>query len=139
MHLLLCKPLQGASAATKRGAPICYDFVKGMCSRGAECRYSHDISSVIHGHQGRPATASEPCFDFLRCGCCIFRLCALPSRHIELLQARRRRGLCCTCSPPAPALLGPEQRGNTQKFADDLQWQVWPRQELPLLARPAAA
>lgn len=59
---------QGASAATKRGAPICYDFVKGMCSRGAECRYSHDIGSVIHGSKGRVVAAGEPCFDFLRCG-----------------------------------------------------------------------
>lgn len=57
---------QGMSAATKRGAPICYDFVKGSCTRGAECRYSHDISSVINSSKARPVGPAEPCFDFLR-------------------------------------------------------------------------
>lgn len=62
-----CPLQQGATAATKRGAPICYDFVKGMCSRGDECRYSHDITSVMNSSKARPAGPVEPCFDFLRC------------------------------------------------------------------------
>ena len=61
-----CTLQQGATAATKRGAPICYDFVKGMCSRGVECRYSHDITSVMNSSKARPAGPMEPCFDFLR-------------------------------------------------------------------------
>lgn len=39
-----------------------------MCARGAECRYSHDITSVIHSSNApRPCGPTEPCFDFLRC------------------------------------------------------------------------
>ncbi len=29
-----------------RQAAICYDFVKGVCQRGAECKYSHDLSLI---------------------------------------------------------------------------------------------
>ena len=37
-------------------AAICYDFVKNQCSRGAECRYSHDYSTILSS--GGTATAT---------------------------------------------------------------------------------
>ena len=53
----------------RRNAPICYDFVKGMCQRGPECRYSHDLASIIH--TTRPPKdhlepLSEVCYDFVK-------------------------------------------------------------------------
>ena len=51
------------SMAGRRSTAICYDYVKGLCTR-ADCRYTHDLTSIIHGlHQ--PA-AVEICFDFSR-------------------------------------------------------------------------
>ena len=38
-----------------RNSPICYDFVKKQCIRGPECRYSHDLDSIIHGTSARDA------------------------------------------------------------------------------------
>ena len=38
-----------------RNSPICYDFVKKQCVRGPECRYSHDLDSIIHGTSLRDA------------------------------------------------------------------------------------
>lgn len=63
-----------------RSGSICYDFVKGVCSRGAECRYSHDLSLIARmargsgeeADQGQPA---DVCFDYLRCGVGL-KLCA---------------------------------------------------------------
>ena len=48
----------------KRNAPICYDFVKGVCKR-EDCRYSHDLSSIIFGTKG---TKDDPniCYDHTR-------------------------------------------------------------------------
>lgn len=47
-----------------------------MCARGAECRYSHDIASVINNSsKARPAAPTEPCFDFLRCDSCLIYHC----------------------------------------------------------------
>ena len=85
---------QGASAATKRGAPICYDFVKGMCTRGTECRYSHDIASVIHSTKTRPiadsSTADEPCFDFLRWAAVLSTACwqLEGTKMVDLMSSR---------------------------------------------------
>ena len=51
---------------TRRNAPICYDFVKGLCSRGSDCRYSHDINSIINGTRGSINGSHEICYDFTR-------------------------------------------------------------------------
>ena len=67
----------GAMATKNRSGSICYDFVKGVCTRGAECRYSHDLTLIarmartsnggaaeVDQNQGQQ---SDVCFDFLRC------------------------------------------------------------------------
>ncbi|EFJ52378.1 hypothetical protein VOLCADRAFT_86752, partial [Volvox carteri f. nagariensis] len=50
---------------------ICYDFVKGVCQRGAECRYSHDLSLIARMARGGSAQpkAGEVCYDYLRGRC----------------------------------------------------------------------
>lgn len=67
----------GAMATKNRSGSICYDFVKGVCTRGAECRYSHDltlIARMARTSNGGAADAdlgqqADVCFDFLRCAC----------------------------------------------------------------------
>ena len=50
-----------------RTTSICYDFVKGVCQRGAECRYSHDLSLIARTARSNPAgRPSDVCYDFLR-------------------------------------------------------------------------
>lgn len=64
----------GASARTRTTA-ICYDFVKGVCSRGAECKYSHDLSLIARTARNTTSgRAAEVCYDFLRCGLARLRL-----------------------------------------------------------------
>ncbi len=63
----------GAAAAAprpNRTASICYDFVKGVCTRGNECRYSHDLSLIARTARSSSSgsgPATEVCYDFLRC------------------------------------------------------------------------
>lgn len=70
---------------------ICYDFTKGLCSRGDKCKFSHDIATIVHfnskekgarhgaaqhapgraltgwpAHARGPPLAAGICFDFLR-------------------------------------------------------------------------
>ncbi|KIZ01761.1 putative zinc finger protein [Monoraphidium neglectum] len=62
----------GAAQQQRRVASICYDFVKGLCQRGAECRYSHDITLIVRTARGGlgpgagPPPAMDVCYDFLR-------------------------------------------------------------------------
>lgn len=30
---------------------ICFDFLRGQCSRGLLCRFSHDLSSIVAQQQ----------------------------------------------------------------------------------------
>jgi hypothetical protein len=50
-----------------RTTSICYDFVKGVCQRGSECRYSHDLSLIARTARNNPTgRPSDVCYDFLR-------------------------------------------------------------------------
>eukprot|EP00955_Chlamydomonas_euryale_P051387 354859-Chlamydomonas_euryale.AAC.9 len=50
---------------------ICYDFVKGVCQRGSECRYSHDLSLIARTARGggNHLRSGEVCYDYLRGRC----------------------------------------------------------------------
>ena len=50
----------------KSNAPICYDFVKGVCVRGANCRYSHDLRCIIHGGKKAASGTGNICYDFAK-------------------------------------------------------------------------
>ena len=57
-----------------RNSPICYDFVKKQCVRGPECRYSHDLDSIIHGTSARDAALLARCAACPpHCGCVYYR------------------------------------------------------------------
>ncbi|KAK9787369.1 hypothetical protein WJX73_004032 [Symbiochloris irregularis] len=53
---------QDSQNSRTRNSPICYDFVKKQCTRGAECRYSHDLESIVNSTRGRhiPAVRHNP-------------------------------------------------------------------------------
>ena len=57
---------QQGSKQGRKNAPICYDFVKGVCKR-EDCRYSHDLFSIIRGKNSRNGGSPEVCYDFTRC------------------------------------------------------------------------
>jgi hypothetical protein len=74
-------PGGGPMPTKNRSGSICYDFVKGVCSRGPDCRYSHDLTLIArmartsNGAAGGPDAdgGADVCFDFLRCGVCGWR------------------------------------------------------------------
>ncbi|KAF5836836.1 hypothetical protein DUNSADRAFT_5327 [Dunaliella salina] len=62
---------QASSAGGKTNKAICFDFVKGVCERGPDCRYSHDLSLIARTGRGGPQNqkTQEVCHDFLRGRC----------------------------------------------------------------------
>lgn len=63
-----------AAPNKNRSGSICYDFVKGVCTRGSECRYSHDLTLIARmargssGEDSNPGQQADVCFDYLRWG-----------------------------------------------------------------------
>jgi hypothetical protein len=55
----------GAIMAEGGKVQICYDFTKGMCTRGDKCKYSHDIATIVHFNSREKGI----CFDYLRNQC----------------------------------------------------------------------
>ncbi|RMZ52773.1 hypothetical protein APUTEX25_000892, partial [Auxenochlorella protothecoides] len=86
------RPSIDASAeAQELKRQICFDFTKGMCTRGAACKYSHSVDHII-------AVNSEEkgiCFDFLK-GLC-------------------NRGLMCRFSHDLTNLQAPQESGNGRR------------------------
>lgn len=77
MHSCLLLQAYGASAASapgnkNRSGSICYDFVKGVCTRGSECRYSHDLTLIARmargaaGGEADQGQQANVCYDYLR-------------------------------------------------------------------------
>ncbi|KXZ41805.1 hypothetical protein GPECTOR_277g727 [Gonium pectorale] len=54
-----------ASIAQEGKAQICFDFTKGVCSRGDKCKYSHDLATIVHFNSKEKGI----CFDYLRNQC----------------------------------------------------------------------
>lgn len=50
---------------------ICFDFTKGLCTRGDACKYSHDIALIVKVNSQERGI----CFDFLRGQCSRGLLC----------------------------------------------------------------
>ena len=52
-------PSSGAAVGARPGAPVCYDHLRGACSRGPECRYSHDIGAALAAGANAAAAAAS--------------------------------------------------------------------------------
>ena len=71
---------------------ICYDFTKGVCTRGDKCKYSHDIATIVNFNSREKGI----CFDYLRNQCHRGLLCRFShdlSNIAQQCQVRGRRGL----------------------------------------------
>ncbi|MEW5319636.1 MAG: hypothetical protein WDW38_010779 [Sanguina aurantia] len=80
--------LSGSILSRGRTTAICYDFVKGVCQRGGECRYSHDLTLIARTARGGAGAAKvgEVCYDHLRGRCTRGPSCKY-SHNISFLAA----------------------------------------------------
>ena len=57
-------PVQGITVQGSKPL-ICFDFTKGLCTRGDKCKYSHDLATIVHFNSKEKGI----CFDYLRNQC----------------------------------------------------------------------
>ena len=90
-----------ASTAKKRFAPICYDFVKNQCTRGEDCKYSHDYSSILYGPRAPGKDPYVICVDFTRWAGSPAGLCSGRGRGMgaRLLGSDQQPGLGLCMGP----------------------------------------
>eukprot|EP00878_Enallax_costatus_P019126 GHUV01020168.1.p1 GENE.GHUV01020168.1~~GHUV01020168.1.p1 ORF type:complete len:217 (+),score=29.48 GHUV01020168.1:254-904(+) len=70
-------------------AQICFDFTKGMCTRGDKCKYSHDIDTIVHFNSKEKGI----CFDYLRNQCHRGLLCRFSHDLSNIAQQCQVRGV----------------------------------------------
>lgn len=70
-------------------AQICFDFTKGMCTRGDKCKYSHDIATIVDFNSKEKGI----CFDYLRNQCHRGLLCRF-SHDLSNIAQQCQVGLC---------------------------------------------
>ena len=75
-------------------AQICFDFTKGVCTRGGSCKFSHDVALIVSVNSQERGI----CFDFLRGQCHRGLLCRF-SHDLSSLAAQQ----CQVC--PTQSLL----------------------------------
>src|SRR5690349_9608490 len=73
---------------------ICFDFTKGTCTRGASCKYSHDIALIVSVNSQERGI----CFDFLRNQCNRGLLCRFSH---DLSNIAQQQSQVTYCPPPA--------------------------------------
>jgi Zinc finger C-x8-C-x5-C-x3-H type (and similar) len=69
---------------TEQKRQICFDFTKGVCTRGANCKYSHDLNHIISVNSQERGI----CFDYLRGQCTRGLLCRF-SHDLTNIQAQQ--------------------------------------------------
>ena len=77
---------------------ICFDFTKGVCTRGSSCKFSHDVALIVSVNSQERGI----CFDFLRGQChrgllCRFShdLSSLAAQQCQVCEAKH-----CSFSQP---------------------------------------
>jgi hypothetical protein len=63
---------------------ICFDFTKGVCTRGSSCKFSHDVALIVSVNSQERGI----CFDFLRGQCHRGLLCRF-SHDLSSLAAQQ--------------------------------------------------
>ena len=69
-------------AGAAEAVQICFDFTKGVCSRGESCRFSHDIATIVTVNSQERGI----CFDFVRGQCNRGLLCRFSHDLSNLAQ-----------------------------------------------------
>jgi hypothetical protein len=78
-----------------RDPQICFDFTKGLCTRGDKCKFSHDIATIVQFNSKEKGI----CFDYLRNQCHRGLLCRFSHDLSNIAQQCQVRNIAC--SPPA--------------------------------------
>ena len=42
-----------------QGKSICFDFTKGLCTRGDKCKYSHDLATIVNFNSKEKGTYAQ--------------------------------------------------------------------------------
>jgi len=58
-------PHDFSSGSADEEPQICFDFTKGMCTRGDKCKFSHDLATIVKYNSREKGI----CFDYLRNQC----------------------------------------------------------------------
>lgn len=85
-----------------RDPQICFDFTKGLCTRGDKCKYSHDIATIVQFNSKEKGI----CFDYLRNQCHRGLLCRFShdlSNIAQQCQVRTHAPGNLTAMHPFPA------------------------------------
>lgn len=77
------------TASSDPKTQICFDFTKGVCTRGNSCKFSHDVALIVSVNSQERGI----CFDFLRGQCHRGLLCRF-SHDLSSLAAQQ----CQVCS-----------------------------------------
>eukprot|EP00798_Chlamydomonas_sp_ICE-L_P019068 gene19068-25672_t len=125
-------PVQGITV--QGGKPhICFDFTKGLCTRGDKCKYSHDLATIVHFNSKEKGI----CFDYLRNQCHRGLMCRFSHDLTNIAQQ-------CQMPTSNPALAGMAGRGRTNAICYDFVKGVCQRggvcrysHDLSLIARTA--
>lgn len=56
---------RGSFDGQPKSSQICFDYTKGLCTRGDKCKYSHDLATIVHFNSKEKGI----CFDYLRNQC----------------------------------------------------------------------
>lgn len=73
-----------------RDPQICFDFTKGLCTRGDKCKYSHDIATIVQFNSKEKGI----CFDYLRNQCHRGLLCRFSHDLSNIAQQCQVRNAC---------------------------------------------
>ena len=55
-------------ALSPGGAPVCYAFQKGECTRGDGCRFAHGAGGAGGGARPGGGSGGPPCYSFQKAG-----------------------------------------------------------------------
>ena len=72
------------TASSDPKTQICFDFTKGVCTRGNSCKFSHDVALIVSVNSQERGI----CFDFLRGQCHRGLLCRF-SHDLSSLAAQQ--------------------------------------------------
>ena len=88
---------QRSSLDGGKSSQICFDFTKGLCTRGDKCKHSHDLATIVHFNSKEKGI----CFDYLRNQCHRGLLCRFSHDLRQVQQAGKHSW-------------GPHMRAHTQ-------------------------
>lgn len=116
-HTPLRSPIHDSVKSQEGKAQICFDFTKGVCSRGDKCKYSHDLATIVHFNSKEKGI----CFDYLRNQCHRGLLCRF-SHDLSNIAQQCQVGCCLRCPRSIP---GVEQQRRVTSWFEPIGVPLW--------------